>query len=226
MRTLKLCKWQFDIIYYSSTTIYSAVYFRKCPWFPKSLGGSNSDPNLWQDYPRISSDFRDQIVIYFGVQLSWHIISLFELVVFRRHTEPKFYEWLLHHFIAVVLIFFSSLFNFMICGALVMVVHDIADIALLYCRMLQEIKVKSKMIFYLSCINVLFLWTYTRLFILPTSVMIPYFQQYMILSQYEPEIWQYISTASFIQQVQLLILFGMHIYWFVLMMGMFSRSIR
>lgn len=56
-----------------------------------------------------------------------------------------------------------------------MVIHDIADVALLYCRILQEIKLKSKIFFYLSCINVLFLWSYTRLFVLPMSMMAPYF---------------------------------------------------
>jgi len=62
------------------------------------------------------------------IQLGNHLFTTFELILFKRKEESKFYEWLLHHFMACSLILLSAYFNFLISGVLILQLHDIGDI--------------------------------------------------------------------------------------------------
>ena len=67
------------------------------------MGGSNNSYNIIQEYPKIPQDpVTQNLRYYFRIQFGWHIISLFDLVVFRRKIEPKFYEWLLVKFLLLL----------------------------------------------------------------------------------------------------------------------------
>jgi ceramide synthetase len=64
------------------------------------------------------------------IQLANHIYSMMELILLGKEIEIKFWEYLLHHFLAVCLIFFSLTHNFVIVGAIVLAVHDVSDVVL------------------------------------------------------------------------------------------------
>jgi len=62
------------------------------------------------------------------VQLGVHVLSVFEMAVIKRKTERKFYEYLLHHFVAATLILFSMMCNEIAAGTMILIVHDASDI--------------------------------------------------------------------------------------------------
>lgn len=49
--------------------------------------------------------------MYFMLQLGVHLFSVFEMIVIKRKTERRFYEYMLHHFVAATLILFSMMCN-------------------------------------------------------------------------------------------------------------------
>jgi hypothetical protein len=53
------------------------------------------------------------------------MFSFIELAILRQKEEPKFWEYILHHFMAAALIFYSLLFNIIQVGMVVKLVHDI-----------------------------------------------------------------------------------------------------
>lgn len=62
------------------------------------------------------------------IQLGVHVFSVFEMMVIKRKTEKKYYEYLLHHFMAASLIFFSMMCNEITAGTMILIVHDFSDI--------------------------------------------------------------------------------------------------
>ena len=68
------------------------------------------------------------------IQLGIHSFSLFEMVVLKRKTERKYYEYVLHHSVAVSLILFSTLSNQIVAGAMILIIHDASDIFMAFSR--------------------------------------------------------------------------------------------
>jgi ceramide synthetase len=100
------------------------------------MGGPGGDYVLTDNYPYYpEGPGTEYIQPYIILQLGNHLFSLIELMIFRRKDELKFYEFMLHHFLAVTLIIFSSKMNLLAHGILVLVIHDIADIILSFGRM-------------------------------------------------------------------------------------------
>ena len=56
------------------------------------------------------------------------------MIVIKRKTERKFYEYLLHHFVAATLILFSMMCNEIAAGTMILIVHDLSDIPIAFCR--------------------------------------------------------------------------------------------
>lgn len=90
------------------------------------------------------------------------------MMVIKRKTERKFYEYLLHHCLAVTLMLFSMMSNQITLGAMILVVHDMSDIMIALGRALVESKLKYSMtvaaVFYAA---MTLIWIYLRLFIYP-----------------------------------------------------------
>jgi len=67
------------------------------------------------------------------------------LYAFISHTcfrckEPKYYELVLHHGLAVLLLFFSYMANLLIVGALELLIHDPGDVTLILARSYSDYK--------------------------------------------------------------------------------------
>lgn len=78
--------------------------------------------------------------MYFMIQLGVHVFSVFEMIVIKRKTERKFYEYLLHHFVAATLILFSMMCNEITAGTMILIVHDMSDILIAIGRAFIETK--------------------------------------------------------------------------------------
>lgn len=101
------------------------------------------------------------------LQLGVHTFSIFESVLIRRKNYRKYYEFLLHHFIATTLILFSLLTNMLAVGAVILFLCDISDMATDIVRVYVETKYRHKVLdvtfFLLSAIS----WFYMRIAVYP-----------------------------------------------------------
>lgn len=82
--------------------------FIQLDWFPEWLGGSKGCVNIYNEFPNYPNDpTNGWLSIYYLVQFATHSYSMFELLIKSSSIEKKFWEYLLHHFLASSLIFFS-----------------------------------------------------------------------------------------------------------------------
>lgn len=90
------------------------------------------------------------------IQLANHTYSLLELIILSTEVEIKFWEYLLHHYVAFTLIFFSLTLNIRTpsftalvkIGLIVLVIHDVSDIFLSIGRAYGDFKGSKKLIVY------------------------------------------------------------------------------
>jgi ceramide synthetase len=117
---------------------------------------------------------------------------MLELIIFSKEVEIKFWEYLLHHYVACALIFFSLTLNIrnpkihrlVKAGMMVLVVHDISDILLSIGRSYNDMKTSNKYLVYLQYVVLQVSWIYTRLWVFPTCIIAENSK-----AQFEPQLW-------------------------------------
>ncbi len=87
--------------------------------------------------------------------------------------EAKFYEWMLHHTLAVFLIFFATLYNYYIVTVLVLTLHDKADIFVTIFKSYSEMQYKKDTWLFFYGISMILTWGITRVYLYPNYVIIP-----------------------------------------------------
>ena len=117
---------------------------------------------IFKDYPNWPEDSRFKLELYFMIQLGIHFFSLFEMIVIKRKTELKFYEYVLHHSVAVSLILFSSMSNMITSGALTLIVHDASDILMALTRFYIETARASKLVSNILYMAMTLIWIWMR----------------------------------------------------------------
>ena len=129
-RLNSLKKLTFDTIYYTCMTVITFRVFSKEHWFPTFIGGEGSCNQIYRHYPNWpnENDNKSNMEIYYMIQFGVHLYEIYEVLFIKGPSYRKFYEWLLHHFISVMLIFFSLLSNQVAMGLVVLFVHDASDI--------------------------------------------------------------------------------------------------
>ena len=110
LKARKVCKWIFDFAIYSGSTIFAFVAFSNENWFPPKLGGSGREEQVLTTYPYWPAD-RKFVQEFYLIHLGLHMFSFLELAILRNKEEPKFWEYILHHFMAAALLFYSLMFN-------------------------------------------------------------------------------------------------------------------
>jgi hypothetical protein len=101
------------------------------------------------------------------LQLGVHLFSVFEMIVIKRKTERKFYEYLLHHFVAATLILFSMMCNEITAGSMILIIHDASDIMAAFGRAFMETKFASKKSMTIIYIVMVLIWIYLRIVVFP-----------------------------------------------------------
>lgn len=105
-----------------------------------------------------------------------HIYALGELILVRRKLENKYYEWLLHHVLAVTLIFYSIFNNFFIPGIVILLIHDVGDIFLAFFKIYGVFR--TDILFYINTGNMIISWFITRVYIYPKGIILPFVEYY------------------------------------------------
>jgi len=146
--------------------------------------------------------------IYFSVQLGVHTFSVIEMLVFR-YKDRKFWEYLLHHFIAASLIMFSMMCNAITVGIMILIIHDGSNILVSFMRFFVETKYSkpaSKGLIFLSASIV---WISVRNFIYPICFLQEIYQNSPSVS----DEWYIIKFELDYLFFLNIILAVMHIFW-------------
>jgi ceramide synthetase len=211
-------KLSLDSIFYSFTTILAYALFRNEYWFPSIVGGCGACGQIYKEYPNWPTDSAAKLEMYFMIQLGVHVFSVFEMIVIKRKTERKFYEYLLHHFVAATLILFSMMCNEITAGAIILIVHDASDILMAFSRAFIETKfaaTKSTAFFYFSMTAI---WIYMRIIVFPFCLLANVYAN-KPTSQDE---WHMISFEYSYLLIMAIVLYGMHLFWtfFIIKLGL------
>jgi hypothetical protein len=140
-----------------------------------------------------------------------------ELIFIRRKDEEKFFEWCLHHFVAVTLIVYSGYMNFFLFGVSVLMIHDFADIVIAWFKLYSELQCKNEKVFYFNVVNMEVVWLVTRLYLFPVRVISPSFEYFR---KNDAPVWDIASNIYVYMQGLMCVLYFMHVYWFGIMINL------
>lgn len=154
------------------------------------------------------------------IQLGVHFFSLFEMVIIKRKTELKFYEYVLHHSVAVSLILFSTMSNQITSGAMTLIVHDASDILMAFTRFYIETAGASKFKSYFSSISMIVVWIWMRIVVFPYCILANVYMN----SPTSQDDWSMISFEYNYLLTMAFVLYGMHLFWTYLIIKIMLKS--
>lgn len=87
-----------------------------------------------------------------------------------KYKDPKYYEFVLHHGLALFLIIFSYLMNMTLVGAVVLFLHDPCDVLLILGRVYTDYKYKKLWLNIILAMAAFFTWIALRNVVYPYCV--------------------------------------------------------
>ena len=133
-------------------------------FYPKCIFGNGSCSNIYKNYPEIRkiNYYKEFYLIQTGI----HLYSLIYQIICKIN-DKKYFEYVLHHGLAFILIIFSYSINIMEIGSLVLLVHDFSDIFIVFSRAYSDFKNMNKKLIKAAYFITLSCWIYFRLIIFP-----------------------------------------------------------
>ncbi|XP_068955768.1 ceramide synthase 4-like isoform X2 [Petaurus breviceps papuanus] len=194
--------WKF-IVYFSCffgglLTVYNE------PWFWK--------PELcWEGFPKqvLKPAIYWWYLLEFAIYLSLLITLSFDV------KRKDFKQQVIHHFSAIILIFFSYCSNYIRIGTLVMLIHDVSDIFLEAGKMASYAQWKNSSEIIFVIFTVVFL--VSRLILFPCKVL--HSTYYSSMDNHKPFFGYYFSNTL------LMILQALNVFWSLLILHMFYRFV-
>ena len=144
--------------------------------------------------------------------MGFHLYSLIHHMTTKARND--FMEMILHHGSTIFLYGLSYYFNRVESGALIMFLHDIADIPCSFARCYSETVFILPSL--LSAVGMVVSWFYTRLIVFPQVI----YYTYVDVSK-----GQY-STFLYFTSMMLVCLLILHYYWFYLLLTHFTRYLK
>lgn len=195
VKTQKLFDTTMRAAYYISMCIYGISIIYEKPWLWNTR-------YCWVDYPRHRIDEKTRR--YYLIQLTFYWYLTFSQVYGDSTKKRKdFWQMLLHHIATITLISFSWVSNKVRVGMLVVVLHDMADVALEIaktCLYANYQKASTTMYSVFA-----FTWIVTRLYIYPKYVL------YSTMFEL-PEIIGF-APVDFLMNAFLIVLQVLHVFW-------------
>uniref|UniRef100_A0A914DLZ3 TLC domain-containing protein n=1 Tax=Acrobeloides nanus TaxID=290746 RepID=A0A914DLZ3_9BILA len=176
----------------------------------------------WISYPTHTVD--NSIWWYYMSETGFYYALLFASVFDVRRSD--FWELVLHHIITIGLLSASWTINFVRVGTLILLSHDVADIALEFGKLVKYTKRYHGLT---NIIFVLFLlsWFVTRLGYFPFVLLWSAFTDAPRLIQPDYKIWSFqIPHVPRIIIILLLLLLFLHIFWTVLILRIVVRTVQ
>ncbi|XP_043833813.1 ceramide synthase 4-like [Dromiciops gliroides] len=161
---------------------------------------------VWDGYPK--QPLQPAIYWWYLLEISFYLSLLLTLTLDVKRKD--FIGQLIHHFITIILIFFSYSANFVNIGALVLLLHDVSDIFLEAYKMLSYAQWKQAR----EAVFILFALVFliTRLILFPIKVL--YTTYYVAQSKNQFFFGYYFTTTL------MTILQGLNVFWSFLILRM------
>jgi len=160
----------FSGIYFTFVTYVGHVILNKTDFLPPMLLGTKNGrmENLFKDFPIVADpDYASEFKNYYLLTLGYHIASI--LTLFRTHLKAArndFREMFLHHVLTIALYTLSYLTNFTKIGAIIMFLHDWADIPTAYSKSFVELKGYETLTWVIG-LSIVPIWFWSRLYVFP-----------------------------------------------------------
>jgi ceramide synthetase len=103
-------------------------------FFPNLLAGKGDCDHLFSDSPQKEVK---ELNLYYMIQCGWHFYKFVDAIIAGLKTN-KFYEYGLLHGLALFLICFSYLYNYLVIGTVVLFLHDVGDLGVLIAELFAE----------------------------------------------------------------------------------------
>ena len=144
------------------------------------------------------------------------------MVIIKRKTELKFYEYVLHHSVAVSLILFSTMSNQVAAGLMTLIVHDASDIMMAFARFYVETRNASKSVSNVSYVSMVLIWIWMRIIVYPYCLLSNVYMNRPM----ENDFWKMISFEYNYLLAMAIVLYGMHLFWtfFIIKIGLKSMG--
>jgi hypothetical protein len=163
-KTIKACNNFYKGIYYTIVVIWGYLLLKDEYFLPASLLGSGNLSDLEKRFPYHKQP--DNLKYYVLATMGFHLFSFVKHAVSKARND--YMEMMLHHAATVLLYGFSYYCNRNDTGAIVMFLHDWADIPCGFTRCFTETIYQGISIFFGLAMAVL--WFYTRLIVFPQVI--------------------------------------------------------
>lgn len=209
----------FKAIYFFYSASFGFVLFKHEDWMPKILYGTGKQEYkyLWESYPY--QEYNPCIVFYYIFGLGYHLHSL----VFHMMSEKKgdYMENLLHHLATVFLMVFSFCNQCTRIGVLVLIVHDLVDFVLYIGKVCHDMK--NQVPVYIIFSTLVIIYFKYRVYYFPRYII---WEGALLGNQYLPFEVPGLFTNYYMMIGLLWVLWGLHLYWFYLIIMMIVDMIK
>lgn len=209
-RADQICKWSFDVFYYTLSTLSAFYILKDQVFFPSYMGGPENGNcmNLFMDYPRVPDV--PYLKTFYLIQCGAHLGTFIHQVFFKLN-DPKYYEFVLHHGLALFLIIFSYLMNMTLVGVVVLFLHDPCDVLLILGRAYTDYKFKNIYLNVFIAAVAYFTWILFRNIFYPICVLRSCFNFYF--TPRSEDLDNIVSATIAYQTGMLTVLAIMQFYW-------------
>ena len=195
----------YKVVFYTLNVAFGYYILKDLNFLPVYLGGSGEFSNMFVNGNMDSTFLQPAYFkIYYMMYLSHNLTDLIYLI-FIYEQQTDFPLMFLHHTCTISLIFFSHITNHSHIGALVMIIHDLTDIAVYFIRSRVQTD-DSEPIKVCYGISLLIIYFYTRLFVFGKLILACYENQSDWNLMYST-LWRFMCF-----------LYSIHCYWLFLIM--------
>lgn len=162
-KTEKACNSFFQFVYFSVIVVWGHIILREENFFPPELLGQGSLSNLTASFPHHEFKYPLGVKYYYLITLGYHLASFIEHAMSEARND--FVEMYLHHLLTIYLYSYSYLMHRTPEGAIIMHLHDFADVPTQLVRCFVETTFVPAAVF--GAVSMLISWGYTRLYVFP-----------------------------------------------------------
>lgn len=160
-KTLKACNSFFKAIYYICVVTWGYYLFKDEYFIPPMLLGKGQLNQIDKQFPYYV--WPDTLKYYYLGTMGFHLFSMIQHTAHKARND--FMEMALHHGSTLFLYALSYYLNRVECGAIIMYLHDWADIPCSFVRCFSETVFVAPAL--ISAALMVVFWFYTRLIVFP-----------------------------------------------------------
>ena len=159
----KACHNMNGLLFHSTATYWGWHVMKNSTWLPWYMGGLNPDGNMYGSFQVLFIDTPPGTHCYILFTYGYHLLNFVNHFFKEKNNDWR--TMLIHH-IAAVALFPGLIFGGLLgAGVVAAWLHDVADIFVAICRILNVLEYKWSSTF--AFIAMITVWFYTRLMLLP-----------------------------------------------------------